>query len=269
MTYPKIFVINLKRSVDRRKHIEKILYELPMEVKFIDAIDAIKQKYNAITACAYSHEKAWKQIQEENLEDAFIMEDDIIIKDQDSFLQILKKKENFPRDWEVILFAHGGSRIHQKGNESSVFHKKKILNFYKIVRFTTITSGALSYLVNQKGVHNLLNNIHPLQTHIDHQCVGNNKVVNLYGIEPVIIEEDDIGKNSIRRSLDGITLEKIKKLNKEQENIFDKIINFIEDLLYLFGFLKIIKEFYHQIRRFKRSIFLIKKYKIGNLEKRK
>ena len=117
---------------------EKLLSELPFEFEFVEAINGKEiENGNSVVGCALSHEKAWKKIKEQNLKDAFIMEDDIIIKDKYTFIEILKKRENFPKDFELVLFGHGGSRLTGKGDESSFFHRKKIYNGYKIIRFTT------------------------------------------------------------------------------------------------------------------------------------
>ena len=270
MKLPKIFVVNLKKSIDRKKHMEQVLSEVPMEFEFVEAIDAREMKNgNSIIGCAMSHEKTWKLIQKQNLEDAFIMEDDIIIKDKNAFMEILKKRDQLPKDWELVLFGHGASRMTGKGDESSFFHGKSIYQRYKVMRFTTIASGTLSYLVNQNGINCLLKAVHPIANHVDYQCTGNEKVVNLYGIEPVIIEEEKtLGAASDRHNIDCTSLEEIQKDFRLREKGIKKLVNKLEDFLEPLNLLKFIKIPYQQIRRLRRSLLLIKKYKIFTLVKR-
>ena len=255
MTYPKLFILHLKDSIDRKKHMEKILSELPMTVEFIEAVDArtfsdeeISQVYQdnicrktigrSLTkgeiGCGLSHIKIWKKIRKKNIDSAFIIEDDIIIKDRTAFFEVLKKIEFFPQDWELILFAHGFSHYTGHGDETSLFHKHKIYQHYKIKRFTNKASGTLAYLINQKGIKKLLKEISTqLSGPLDHCYTGNDKIINLYGIEPVIIEESN--------SLNSI----IGMRNTKENQIFishtfmHQMINQLEKFLkmfYLFGF---------------------------------
>ena len=271
MNYPKIFVINLKSSIDRKKHMKKVLSELPITFELIEAVDAknltnkeITQYYNdekcrknignsiakTEIAVAFSQIKVWRNIQQQNLESAFIMEDDIIVKDKIAFLEILKKQKEFPKDWELILFAHGSSRVFGKGNESSFFYRKKIFNHYEIIRFTEKAWGALGYLINKKGVKKLLQAAFPIQGPIDDYYTGNDKIINLYGIEPIIIEEHPVfgQKSNIEKT--RFSHRKNKKVSKK-DLMITQLKNILE-FLYLFKIAK-------QILRLKRS-FCLRKY---------
>ena len=124
-------------------------------------------------------------------------------------------------------------------------------------------------MVNQKGIKNLLNAIHPIYNHVDHQCTGNEKVVNLYGIEPVLIEEEEyLGFRSDRFRIDNTNLKEIYKEYRKNEKGLSRLITKLEDFLEPLKLLKFIKTPYQQIRRLKRSILLIKKYNTSTLEKK-
>ena len=287
MNYPKIFVINLKRSVDRKKHMEKVLSELPIKVEFVEAIDGkelsdekIFQVYDdeickkninrslskPEISIALNHIKVWKLLQKQNIEDAFVMEDDVMIKDKKVFLEILKNRNCFPKNWEIVLFAHGCSRENGKGTETSFFHTQKIYEKYKIARFIDIAFGALGYLIHSRTIEKLLSNSKIITGPVDNLYTGNSQFVELYGIKPVLIEEDQYFGN---RSTISDQREKSKKKIKTTKDISIKIIDLIEIILQKIHILKTIKNFYQEIRRLKRSVPFIKIYKISTLEKRK
>lgn len=192
---------------------QDLLDPLPLYYEFVEAIDAIdltdaqiEEVYNdraAIQtmgrslskpeiACALSHIKAWKRIKYLGLEEAFIVEDDIMFKDKNAFLEILKRRFDFPSDCEVMLFAHGSSRRMGVGGASSIFHKWSIYEGYKMVRFVRKTWSVLGLWCSRSAVEKLLRATKVLEGTLDDCYTGNDKVVNLYGIEPVIIEEHPV-----------------------------------------------------------------------------
>lgn len=94
----KIFVINLKRSVKRRKNIERQLTQLGLKYELTEAIDGIewgKERFRGLIedglidrlpsghlACGLSHHFLYKRIVDENLPQALILEDDIVLSDE-------------------------------------------------------------------------------------------------------------------------------------------------------------------------------------------
>lgn len=215
MSCPPVFIVNLKQSVDRRVHMEQVLSSLPLEYEFVEAVDGrvltdgyLKEVYDekacirnigrplsrGEVACALSHVKIWEMIKGRGLEEAFIMEDDICIKDTQAFIDILSQNNRgrYPSKWELILFAHGNSKIVGHGTKTLSFCRRHIHDSYEICRFKAIAWGTLGYLINQRGVKRLLEVIKPLRSTIDDGYTGNIRMVNLYGIEPILIEEDDV-----------------------------------------------------------------------------
>ena len=275
MNYPKIFVINLKKSVDRKKHMEKVLSELPIKVEFVEAIDGkelsdeeIFQVYDeackknlsvSLTkgeiGCFLSHIKVWKKIKKQKLKEVFIMEDDIVIKDKKAFLEILKNRNCFPKNWEIVLFAHGCSRYTGQGNETSfLFYSFKIYKQYKLKRFLGPAAGTLGYLLNQKAVEKLLKKTSPkFKGTIDHFYTGNDRIINLYGIEPVIIEES----NLIDTTMSDRYIAKNEIFFHTNPTIYTQIIDKIENFLKYFGLLSFFKKYiHHPIKRLLKSLSL-------------
>ena len=231
--FPKVFVINLKRSVERRAHMQKLLQHLSLDYEFIEAIDFrdlthadIEAVYddrscqktmkrslsNAEIACALSHRKAWIRIKSLGLEEAFIMEDDVIVKDENAFLEILNQRSKFPQDCELMLFSHGSSRRLGQGAATSLFHKKRIYGKYKTVRFVQRVWSVCGIWCNRVAIEKLLEATQVLKATLDDGYTGNDRVVNLYGISPVLVEEHPLlGKDSTLLEQRKREIDKVKK----------------------------------------------------------
>ena len=156
-----ILYINLDRSTDRRKLMEKQLPLVSNNYSRVSAIDGKKlenlqfgdgeikfiNNYYDISflelACTLSHIKAIKMAFEKSYDKVLILEDDIIFYLmplwEDKIKNIIK---TCPKDWEIIklsaLFING-KKIFTKDN----INKR--------------TMGASAYVVNRKGMINILN----------------------------------------------------------------------------------------------------------------
>ena len=209
--YPKVFVINLKRSLDRKKHMQALLDPLPLEYEFVEAVDAsdltdeyIREVYDdaacqksisrslgrSEVACALSHLKAWRLIKERDLEYALILEDDVVIEDSEAFLEILNLRKNYPEGWDTILM---GSGMFPRSYPAlpSWFHTKKLYKKYKIARLVGVGIGAFAYLVTRTAIHQLLQQAQPLYLPID-VYTGNSNFINFFAISPRVVSEDAV-----------------------------------------------------------------------------
>ena len=122
----KIFVVNLKQAVDRKKHMEKQLGAMNLSYEFIEAVDgrelddeALVERSNlgfyrqhpswdtrgkGIIGCALSHQNIYKKIVKRKIPRVLILEDDIhITKDMPMLLRKINKMRNIEKN-ELILF---------------------------------------------------------------------------------------------------------------------------------------------------------------------
>lgn len=126
----KVFVINLKRSPERRAFMKKQLDALGMDYEFIEATDGkelsdeeIKNIYDEEASlkflrvpltrgeigCAHSHIKTYQKIVNDNLDYALVLEDDSIL--EPSLFSLLKNNEFVSQshfDWLQIDYARVG-----------------------------------------------------------------------------------------------------------------------------------------------------------------
>jgi glycosyl transferase family 25 len=120
----KVFIINLQRSKDRRKRIEKHLNSLNIPFEFFDAVDGLKlseedyRKYcnldvtsknpvwftkGMIGACL-SHYFLYRKIADEGYESACILEDDVVLNE--NFREILNGLEIHIQEKKFILLHY-------------------------------------------------------------------------------------------------------------------------------------------------------------------
>lgn len=205
-----IFIINLLRDKKRRNNMIDECRLNHLEYEFIDAVDGIEtdltkikeyndekcNKYfsrslkNGEIGCLLSHKKIYEKIILENLPYALILEDDIKIESElNHFIASLNL---LPSDWELVLLGHyAGHDFNNMALEipssSSFWHRKKLFNHYTLVRLSRQSYGAHGYLISYKGAEKLLKELESFYMPIDHYT-GNDKFINLYAIEPVLIK---------------------------------------------------------------------------------
>lgn len=177
----KVFVINLERSVKRRKAISKQLERFSFEYEIVNAVDGssfseddIKSLCHPIliehsvnrgqVACSLSHIEIYKKIVSEGHCTAVVLEDDVVLSD--SFSEIINDLESKIREDEVILLHAQASyplKVALK-NETELTIGYKL--HYLIPHFGCIGSAA-AYMVTKKVAERLVGGLVPLFTHAD------------------------------------------------------------------------------------------------------
>ncbi len=116
----KIFVINLKQSERRRRNIERQLSKLRLDYEVVEAVDGLiwgKEKMKGYIssellnrlpsghlACGLSHYFLYKRIVDENLLQALILEDDVLLSSEVPV--ILSYFDNNPLKESEIVLLH-------------------------------------------------------------------------------------------------------------------------------------------------------------------
>ena len=112
-----IYVINLRRTPERRLHIQRQLDSLALNYQIIEAVDVHDFKDTELSgvdltdeyqpgamACLLSHVKIYDQIIQNNHQITCVLEDDAQLTP--SFAGILNYEELKKLDWGVLLLAH-------------------------------------------------------------------------------------------------------------------------------------------------------------------
>lgn len=157
--FPPIFVINLPKDKDRKDFMNGQLKDTGMKYEFIegrlgtDALViascdddlAIKEHGKRLTkgekGCAYSHRSVYEKMTRENIKEAIIMEDDVVIPE--NFKEIIEKeisRKNRNWDWLSFDYPPVGFRFIYNWIKASMYMTKNrpVFFLYALVKFPFI-----------------------------------------------------------------------------------------------------------------------------------
>lgn len=229
----KVYYINLDRSANRRKHMERMLRNAGIEAERFPAIDGTsinieKMKQNgelsadiklrkASVGCALSHISLWRKIKDGNYNSAMIFEDDVIIPDD--FWKVYERRMKFiPKKWDILYF--GGSAL--KGTPINQHALKPIAQ-------RAFNGGFFAYMINAASAEKFLKYLEekPLNNMIDLYIRDHLNELNAFIPYPIVIQHD-FGIKSVRYSKDEYSdkyLERVQNVYVIDKKEYAKIIN--------------------------------------------
>lgn len=264
--FDKIYVINLKRRLDRRTTLEK---KYPyLDFTFIEAIDGKQLKiqdliYNrelnksffdphgmvtmGVFACALSHKKAWDQALQDGVENALFLEDDVFLynkcieenKYTDEYQDILNEIQS--HDWDLL---HLGKKKPQ------VFGMN-VGKYLTVPKFNNNYEGAHAYVATKEMIKTLSDNYLPVKYAADvylEQYVNTHKVFTLRNsliqqVNDLVASQNadsDTYYNDYRKSDGDVALSfdeegkvynhKLIKYLKHPKDLLDRYVELIFDL---------------------------------------
>ena len=207
---PKIYVINLESSLERRESIKLQMEKYSLRYEFFRAVDKdllseehlkkhdaeiAKEEFGrplkvGEIACALSHYSIHEKMLRENIERAIIFEDDIVINEDT--VEIMKCLSMYPENLELLYLFHGKAK-------SFPWKRKTIYKHYKMAKYRVPSKNskrtimyAAAYLLTRKGAEKLLLDAYPLKLPIDIHMgyIQRNNLVT-YGIEPCCLQLGD------------------------------------------------------------------------------
>ena len=194
----KIFIINLKNEIHRRKHIINELFKLnfKFEIFFAKKGNELSQKEIALyskkeafknenrdlsadeISCALSHIKIYKKIIKNKYKISLIIEDDVIINKD--LLNIFKNLNKFPKNWELINFCTDA-----KQKNIGI----KIYKNYQFTKFKERANRTCAYLIKIETAKKLLKYSMPIRFPADGLTSRNDITnINSYGLKPDIVK---------------------------------------------------------------------------------
>lgn len=233
----KIFIISLKRSVDRRERIKKQLDGMGIEFEFIDAVDALipnftysdrrndkltKKRFgytllDSEIACFSSHHLAWEMCVTLN-QPILILEDNIDISTELS-TYIVSLQENCGKYQFIKLFAYFPKSYSNIGTLNSNI---------SIIRYRRRTCGAQGYCITPEASLAFITNanqfIEPVDDYMEKPYLHN---VTTYCVSPDLVSRAKIASTigSKRKDKTGITL--LDKCYIESFRIYEQFKDFM------------------------------------------
>lgn len=205
-----IYYINLDRSLDRRKYIEKSCYYQGIvaerfpgidgkllnldDPKYEKALRKIKwwflienRKNVGHFGCYLSHMEIYNKFLKTDKQYCFILEDDAEFIVPNIKNEIVKNMKNLPNDWDILLLGYevnggpNGYKEVREGNKDTVL-KDGLLNL-------NYFTGLHGYIINKKSADKLIKNLQYLEWIIDwNMCyLAKKNILKIYGVFPPLI----------------------------------------------------------------------------------
>ncbi|MBW3128033.1 glycosyltransferase family 25 protein [Hymenobacter profundi] len=230
----KVFVINLKRSTERKEFIQKQLYNAKIEFEFVEGVDgnALSNTYlesicdfnplsktpylfkKGVYGCALSHYNIYKKIVEEKISCALVLEDDVNINS--NLKDILDALEKKIKENEVILLF---SQNTYTPTVYSSLDREDILENYSIHYPLNIGAlgSAAGYVITHKAAEGMVSTVLPIKYAADawHQFFNNCAIKNIRSVLPYPILPAGLESNIDYISKKGV-IQVIKKFSAIQ-----------------------------------------------------
>lgn len=193
----RIFVVNLKRSSERREYMQKLLKDFPYPWEFFEAVDGkeiknLSKVYSEKKAmhfygkgltqgevgCALSHLAIYKKMVDENIDAALILEDDIII--EKDFLEVVAALRIKKTDNDIVLLGQSDEKAIKQ------VWGKKISTYQKLHRLLNYGYGAYAYIIDKRAAEKLYTLNFPVKVPSDFWNYFS-RYVNIFVVEPNVI----------------------------------------------------------------------------------
>ncbi len=213
----RTFIINLKESTDRRQYMINEMKKTNLEYEFFDAVngrnirnideiylreDSFKKIRKILTygeiGCAMSHLLIYKKMIDENIEQALILEDDIIVSNdfKHVFNELLKiKKNNY-----VILLGQSDPQLLKK------IYRQTVAPKYSLVKIFDSGYGTYGYIIDNAAARVIYSMNYPVLYEADRWNVFW-KFIDIYVLLPYIINYDKDSVSMIN-SIESRTVKK-------------------------------------------------------------
>lgn len=185
-----VFVINLKRSTERRDHTTKQLNDLKVPFQMMEAIDGAELSYQEIRnnhdygiyksgfhssylrkeeiGCVLSHLKILRKMVDEKIELACILEDDNDYLKE--FKDLLINGNLNPDEWDILYLGHHSACTVR---EAQSRNKKRVLSSGSVIgEAIEVPYGAYAYIINASAAKKILDLALPIRMPFD-SYIGN------------------------------------------------------------------------------------------------
>lgn len=265
MKQPPIYIINLKKDIQKKKYMVNLCDKYGLKYSFINAINGsqlddkeinqivdhklslkkLKRKLvKAEIGTLLSHLSIYKKIINENIEISLILEDDVNF--DHSLTNFFQCYDKLPLKYDLLLLGHHKALSRNKPGNINFWSKKIKIDKFMISRPTESCYGAYGYLITYEGAIKLKDHINKFYLPIDHYT-GSDKFSNLYIVQkPIILINEDLTskytsmteRNNMKLPFsDRILLFVLKK------NIYKKLVILKYSFFLFLGRFKILRKY--------------------------
>jgi glycosyl transferase, family 25 len=191
-----VFVINLSRSIERREHTTRQLNELGVSFQIVEAFDGAELSENEIRnnsdygiyksgihssylrkeeiGCVLSHLQIFRQMVDEKIELACILEDDNNYLEDFKYLLV---SENINTSlWDILYLGHHSACTTEQAQSRN---KKLLTPFnYFIGEAVEVPYGAYGYIINNDAAKKMLRRALPIRIPFD-SYLGNSPALGI------------------------------------------------------------------------------------------
>jgi len=226
MLIDNIWIINMKKSTDRLKIIDKEFKKHNIKYNRFEAINGKKLNNNDIynnttflcrnlicnygmIGCSLSHQKLWKQLLNDKTTDYYIiMEDDIILNN--NFKIIINNLDYYIKKYNIDLINLSSCNI-----GSGIYKELFNINNYNF-GYSIFPIGLVCYCINKKGAKKLLNFFNNnINNHIDFEIIIKSlqNKINYITIQPPLVEHFFDNNSNIGKQNNSILVNILEKNN--------------------------------------------------------
>jgi glycosyl transferase family 25 len=135
--------------------------------------------------CSLSHLGLYRRLLASGLEEAVILEDDVI--PDPMFPEFLRTRHRLSERCELVHFHTGLPRT-----PHSIWGARAVSDRHRCVRLTIPMSGSFAYLIRRSAAEKLLASGDPVRVPADVLCGGTLRIgVRIYGIDPPLVHHQD------------------------------------------------------------------------------
>jgi len=170
-----VFVINLERDTERRRHMTRLLEELGLAAEFVAAVDGRRltasdraaydrdralriygvEMMDTEIACCLSHYDVYRRMLRDGIETALVMEDDVRV--DASFPRVLQDVLNARfTGWLVVRLDTKRSQLHEPPSAKFAGTAVAALSDGALYRLHTHVLGTGAYLIRREGAARML-----------------------------------------------------------------------------------------------------------------
>lgn len=213
MEFPKTYVINLDKDVERLSKMKQQLGNYDIKFTRIPAVygkDLSKAEIKDVTngfcntfctyssiGCAMSHLKTYETILKNSDPYALILEDDVVFE-PDFKKQVEQKLARVPKDFDIVYLGCALCKDNSRSDSTlvdfffnMVCDNTMFENINESVFTPKFATALHAYVISNKGAEKLLKLLkRNISGHIDGQIMMNKSKFNMYVIRPLLAYQD-------------------------------------------------------------------------------